>query len=248
MTEKELIAKIQTLNKIKPNKEWAVLIKNEILQTEAGKQEQVGADKSFFERMSRILRFGLNHKYAFSLALSVLAISIFIFNFYLAGNVFSPVQDEIASQEENIIKKEKLALEIKEANERLTELEKAVQENNKQKIKPVINKYQAAVSELAKSLAKESDKDKIKKAVREVKKLEEKEKQIKSLGIELGENIEKDVVLVKLITQQIKDLEKRIEKMSPEDKKLIEEIKNDLIEKKLTDALEKLLILNNNHL
>jgi len=126
----------------------------------------------------------------------------------------------------------------------MDDLTKAAQENDTNKIAPALNEYKASISAVAKNLSNEKDAKKVRELVVQVKQLESKENQIKSLGVELGDNPEKDSVLIQLIQKQITELETKDLPSGSEE--LLESIKTDCANQKFIDALEKILIINAN--
>ena len=84
----------------------------------------------------------------------------------------------------------------------------------------------------------------MKKIVKEVQNIEKKTAEVESLGMVVGENIDLDSALVELIRLQVQDLEKRT--LNQEQIKSIGDIKADIEAGKYSDALEKILELNQN--
>lgn len=245
MTDKELFKKIQILRQIKPREDWVIFVKNQILE-----QEKI-AEKEAFGKWKKIwtgLKFIFSHKYVF--ALSVVLITVIgLFGFALRLGPGDTIK-EIAEEGKTIFltKEEKIKFYLVRADSRLEEIVKKVQENDINDIKeisPIINEYKADVSEAAKILLGEKDKKKIKNSVSEVKKLENKEGLIQSLGIELGENLDKDLALVKLIAEQVKEIEAR-KNLNLEDKQALYQIKDFAEKGYYTEALDLVLLLNNN--
>ena len=113
---------------------------------------------------------------------------------------------------------QKVNYNLNKASQQMDDLTKAVQEKDENKITPVLNDYKASISAAAQSLTSETDKNKIKESVARVKELENKESLIQSLGVVLGENPDKDLALVKLISDQVKELE-AMKDLSPENKR-----------------------------
>jgi len=110
-----------------------------------------------------------------------------------------------------------------------------------------ISEYKSSVDGIVKDLNKEDLKnnpEEMKKIAKQLKDIESKVSEAKSLGIEVSDNYELDLALLKLIKAQVDDLEKRT--LLPEQAKLLEEIKMDINNNKLATALEKILLINNN--
>ncbi len=232
--ETELIQKIKELKGIEPKKEWVFLTKKEIL-----------GDEFSVPRIFRVFENILSYKYALS---SLIVI-------FLAGGVFVSAQQALPGDLLYPIKKatEKARLvfapeeqqpniQLEYANERLESLVKAAKEKKVEKLAPLIEEYQANISEAAKSLG-EVKKTEVKEIVEKTKQIEENKKKAESLGVVIEEPKELNDALAKLVETQIKDLEQN--SLSPEQEKIFEEVRKDYKEGKYSQALEKILILSN---
>ena len=232
--ETELIQKIKELKGIETKKEWVFLTKKEIL-----------GDEFSVPRIFRVFENILSYKYALS---SLIVI-------FLAGGVFVSAQQALPGDLLYPIKKatEKARLvfapeeqqpniQLEYANERLESLVKAAKEKKVEKLAPLIEEYQANISEAAKSLG-EVKKTEVKKIVEKTKQIEENKKKAESLGVVIEEPKELNNALAKLVETQIKDLEQN--SLSPEQEKIFEEVRKDYKEGKYSQALEKILILSN---
>ena len=232
--ETELIQKIKELKGIEPKKEWVFLTKKEIL-----------GDEFSVPRIFRVFENILSYKYALS---SLIVI-------FLAGGVFVSAQQALPGDLLYPIKKatEKARLvfapeeqqpniQLEYANERLESLVKAAKEKKVEKLAPLIEEYQANISEAAKSLG-EVKKTEVKEIVEKTKQIEENKKKAESLGVVIEEPKELNDALAKLVETQIKDLEQN--SLSPQQEKIFEEVRKDYKEGKYSQALEKILILSN---
>ena len=239
MTDKELIKKIKTLNKIEPDKDWVILSKQRILGEEYRKE------KMTWNEFFRILNLFINHKLVFS-SLTLIVILFGVFGFAqnsVPGDLLYPVK-KTAEQTQKVFVDEK-SLNVKIVNNRLEDLEKVAKNNSVKNLPVAINEYQASVSKIASVIVKDeikSNPEEIKKIVKDVKSIENKEKEIKSLGIEIEENIDLDSALVELIKAQVNELEQK--KLLPEQIKALEQIKSDISNGNFSDALEKILLIN----
>lgn len=246
MTEKDLIVKIQTLRQIKPRKDWVVFTKQEIFKNEASESES-----SFISVMIDGIRketeFIFRHKPAFAILTSILVI-MGTFGFAknsVPGDLFYPVRKITEQTQKPFISEKEYNLKI--VNNRLDDLVKIAQNNSTKNLAPAINEYQASVSEVARNLTKKATKNnpaELKNIVQEVKNIEQRTLAIKSLGVEIDENIELDSALVELIALQVQELEKRA--LTAEQIKSIGDIKTDIEAEKYSEALEKILELNQN--
>lgn len=235
MTEKELISKIHKLQDIKPRQEWVFLSKKHIL----GEKELI-TSPSFID----VMRFAFSHKLAFS-SLVVFVALIGIFGFSqnsLPGDTLFAIKK--ATERGLAVFSSEQGFNLKQANKRLDDLCQIAENNQVERLAPAINEYQSSVSEVAKILAKQDNTEKIKELVLEVQKLEEKEKQVKSLGIEIGESIELESVLVQTIMREVEELKDRT--LTEQQQEILAEIEQDCENGDFSQALEKTLMLTNN--
>ncbi len=250
MTEKDLIGKIRILNEIKPNKDWVVFSKNQILNSESFEKKTISNEsfaKTFASEFFIVARFIFGHKYAFASALAVLVL-VGTFGFSLkttpGDTLFSLKKMVEDSQTVFMTNEGKINFSLDQANKRMNDLAVAAKENDTRRLDPAISEYKASMSAVAKNLEGETDKNRIKDVVASVKNLENKEEEIKSLGIELGENIEKDLSLVKLISDQVKEIEARKD-LSSENRARLYQLKEYCATGYFTEALDLILVINN---
>jgi len=233
MTEEKLIRKIKELRQIKPSQDWVFFTKERIL----GEKETV-IGPSFIE----VMRFIFSHKTAFA-TLTVFLVLVGVFGFAqksVPGDTLFVIKKTFEkSQAVFVSEAEKPEYNLEQAKKRLEDLFKIAESNNTKKLAPAINEYQASISKIAESLAEEKDKEKLKKIVLEVQKLEEREERIKSLAVEMGRNIDLDYVLVRTIINHIKDLETRT--LTEEQQELLVEIKEEVEKENFEEALIKSL-------
>lgn len=233
--ESDLIKKIQKLRSIKPRKNWVVLTKNQILGEELA--PEISPKGLPFLGLFR-------YKYAFA-GLAVILILGGTFAFaqkalpgdflYTLKKVAEKTRLSFASEEE------RPNLQLEYANERLENLVKVVEANQVRKLAPIIEEYQANVSEAAKSLTKVKEPD-VKEIVQRTKKIEENKQELKALGIIVGETEEWNNAVAQVVENQIKDLEKS--SLSEKQEEILEEIKIDYENGNYSQALEKILLLS----
>lgn len=233
--ETELIKKIQGLKGIKPRKNWVILTKNQILGEEFSP-----------EVSPRSLPFwGLfQYKYALVSLLVVLMLGgTFAFaQKALPGDLLYTLKRVVEKTRLSLVSEEERPnLQLEYANERLESLVKVVETNQKRKLAPIIEEYQANVSEAAKSLTKVRNLD-VKEIVQKTKQIEENKQKIKALGIIVGETEELDNALAQIVESQIEDLEKR--SLSETQAGLLERAKEDYQEGNYSQALEKIWFLS----
>lgn len=240
MNEKQLIAKIQELRQIKPRQEWVVLVKAQILGNNVAenKWEKDKARNVSILDIFRSLIF--QRRLAYSLAIIVLVIiGMFGFAQYtVPGDLLFPVK--------KITEQSQTPLEI--AISRSDDLVKVAKTNKLQNLPPAIREFQASISQAAKNLTEEVDKKDsraIKEIAFQVKKLEDNKKQLETLGIDLSEaqeTKELNDALAPLVEREIEDLEKAT--LTDDQQKTLDEIKDLYKQGNYSDALEKVLLIN----
>ena len=247
VTEEELIKKIQELRQIQPRKDWVVLTKSQIL----GREKKI--ELTPFSLIDG-LRLFFQYQYKPALV-GVLSILILFGTFTFArnslpGDLLYPIKRITEKSQKPFVPEKEFNIKI--VNNRLDDLASVAQSNSTKNLAPAINEYKASVSEVAKDLAKDETKknpNELKKIVKEIQGIEEKTAKIESLGMVIGENIELDSALVEAISLhvqmlqvQVQDLEKAT--LTQEQIKSIGDIKADIEAGKYSDALEKILKLN----
>jgi len=242
-TEKQLISKLQELRQIKPSNNWVVFTKEQVFRKEETRPEF--SFISFIKEIQKGERFVFQHKPAFAFALSLL-ILIGVFGFAqnsVPGDSLFPLK-KIAEKGTAVFvsEKDQAKHDLEVAGKRLDDLFKIAEENEVKNLAPAINEYKESVSKAAESLA---TMESVKEIVEEIKKLEQKEEEVKSLGIEIGESEELHSALAKIVEAEIEDLEGKT--LSEEKQGILTEVKQDYEAGDYYDALEKILLLINNN-
>ncbi len=227
MTEKELIAKIRELRQIKPNKDWVILTKSQIL----GQEPKM--DLSLFFRRSVWA----------SLTLFIILFLVFIIaQNSLPGDLLYPIK-KITERSQAVFVSEdempKVQLEL--ANKRLEELTKIAETNQVKKLAPAINEFQASISEAAKKIATAKKPD-LKEITKETKKIEEGKQKVEALGIVIGETEELDNTLASIVEREIKELEGR--SLTEAQEEILAQAKENFEAGNYSQAMEKILILS----
>ena len=256
MTEAELIKKLQILKQIQPRKGWVLLTKSRILGEEP-KRNFASLLVSLLSTAGKVsptvgillpFRF-LNFKNYKPVLVTIASLFILISGAFifaqnsLPGDLFYPIKKITERSQKPFVPEKEFNIKI--VNNRLDDLASVAQSNSTKNLAPAINEYKASVSEVAKNLAKDETKknpNELKKIVKEVQSIEKKTAEMESLGMVIGENIELDSALVELIKLQVQDLEKRT--LTQEQIKSIGDIKADIEAGKYSDALEKILEIN----
>lgn len=232
-----LISKLRELRQIKPNRDWVVLTKSQIL----GDYEPQ-TPNNLWEILSRIL---FQPK---PVLVGVLTIFILfgLFGFAqnsLPGDILYPIKKIVEkSQAVFVSEEERPAFQLELANKRLEELNKIAQTNQVQKLAPAIKEVKTSLSEATKNLVKSEKVDK--EAVDKVVSLKENlEKVERTLATKIGdeedeENIEK---WMKEQTENlIEDLENRT--LTEKQEKILAQMKELVEEGKYSEALELYLL------
>jgi len=241
-TEKQLISKLQELRQIKPSNHWVVFTKEHVFGKEKTSPEL--SFISFIKEIQKGERFVFRHKPAFAFALTAV-ILIGVFGF-AQNSVPGEMLFQLKKITENgtavfVSEKDHAKHNFEMAGKRLDDLTKIVQENEVKNLASAINEYQESVFKAAGGLA---EMESVKEIVSEIKKLEEKEEKIKSLGIEIGESEEMHSALAKIVEMEINDLEEKT--LSEEKQEILAEAKQDYEARNYSQALEKILLLTNN--
>ena len=239
MNEKQLISAIKQLKQIKPRKEWAILVKRQLLNS---------------DKVWNILDFlpslVFQRKLAYALATLVfIIVGVFGFAQYtVPGDLLFSVK-RITEQSQTVFMPDQLKYNFEIANKRLQDLTQVVKENRTQNIAAAVSEFKATLSGAAKNLAQNisgSDRNSLKEIAAEVKKLEASKKQLETLGIDLsssqGTN-ELENALASLVGAEITDLEKTT--LTEDQQKELGEIKKLYDEEKFFEALEGILMINN---
>ncbi len=209
MSEKELIAKVKELRRIKPNKEWVVLTKSQILGEE--KKIKLGSfllnqprmliklplmPNEILIKSGRVLRIFFLKPFLKPVYTSLLVLFI-LFGLFgisqnsLPGDLLYPIKKLTEkSQAVFIPEEEKPQVSLELADRRLDELAKIAQTDQVKKLAPAIDEFQESLSEVTRNLSRidatSTDVATIKKVVDKVKKLEEKAKEVKAMGVVIG--------------------------------------------------------------
>jgi len=243
MNKIELENTIRQLKDIKPRQEWASLLKSQILNSAEQKQvitvAEIPAEKiSVMDVISGIFS-QRKLAYAVSTTLVFMVVGVFGFvNYTMPGDIFYPVK-KIVEQTQS-----QTALQI--AYNRSEDLVKVVKENKTQNLTPAITEYQASVSDAVKNLtdalANNNDKDSVGQLLDEVKKLQENQKQLEVLGVNVGNNDEMselDTMLKTIVENQMADFEETT--LTVEQQTKLANVKDLYEQGKYSEALEVML-------
>lgn len=239
MNQKDLINSIKQLKEIKPSREWAVLLKSQIVSESAKKPAKIAAEKAgFFNIVPQLF---LQRKLAYSFAaLIFVVIGLAGFAQYtVPGDLLFPVKKLAEQSEAALTGKTGLKQSAAALNVRVNELAQVAKQGRKDNIPSAISEVNANISELAKNLKDNSidDPTTIKEIAQSLKTLADVS------GTDLTGNPEvKDLYQV-IVEKQIEDLEKTT--LTDEQAESLEEIKDLCWQGKFVEALEKILLINN---
>ncbi|MBI1866400.1 MAG: hypothetical protein HY005_01430 [Candidatus Staskawiczbacteria bacterium] len=254
MHEKQLINKLKEFQQIKPNKDWVVLVKNQIFIAQSPVKGQIKAQKKqtfgFLDFLPALIH---QRKLAYAFA-SLLFIMVGMFGFAqytMPGDaLFSVKKLTEQSQTAFISQENQLKNNFETANRRLDDLTQVVKDNKMQNIAPAIREFQASISEATKNLVgisgmEQKDYKSIKDIAFQIKKIKDNKKELQTLGVDLEDTKEsKDLndALAPLVLREIDDLENTT--LTEDQQKIMQEVKDLYADGKYSDALEGILTIN----
>lgn len=176
MTDKELIQQLKTLKNIKPNKDWAVFLKQEItenkdfcLETHCAEQSKVLPVRTFLSEISEFLS-NIGSSALFKPSFAVIAccgLFLSVFGFAqsaLPGDLFYPAKKITEKIEINLAgAQEKPNVQIAMTNKKIKELNQVVQANLGKNLAPAIQEVEQSAQETAKTIEKLTESVKIAK-------------------------------------------------------------------------------------
>jgi hypothetical protein len=239
LTEKQLISQLRELKIIKPNKEWASLLKSQIL---AEKQVEGGAVSmpAVFAGILNIFSGSVLQKRAvYALAtVALLFVGVLGFAQYtMPGDLFFPLRK--ITEQSAIIGKTTLNQDIAQFNNRINDLAQVSKQGRKDVIPSAINEVKVNASELAKNIKNNS--------VNDPTALKEIATSLKTLadvsGTDLTKNADVQDLYQTVVQNQIEDLKKQT--LTDEQKIELTKIEKLYADGKYSDALEAILLIDN---
>jgi hypothetical protein len=235
MTDQELINQIQSLKGIKPNQNWVVSVKSQILGTSAVLKFNV-----FEEVIARIFQ----PKFAFAPVMAlILLVGIGLAKNSLPGDALYSVKKATEKGESMffVSSQDLPKYKLEMANRRLEELTKIAQINEVERLVPAISAFQSNMNEAASNLTNTQNVD-IKEIVAQTKKIEENKQIVEALGIVIGETDNFDNAMKQLVEREINGLENQI--LNENQQNILLEIKESYEAGNYSQALEKILLIN----
>ena len=226
MNEIKLVRELKKLNQIKPEKQFVLSTKKQIL----------GEDPRFG------LFVNLKPVYAGVFCLFLL-LAIFQVQNALPGESLFYLK-KIAERGQIMFSSEdqKPGLSLLLANRRLADLSFLAEKNKAQRLAPAIDEFKANVNEVVKNLAKVTEINE--KFVAQIRELEETKQEVERVLATKIETQEFDDALADLVQQQIEYLGQRT--LNEEDLEILEQIKELFEKQEYSESLIRILDLNHN--
>lgn len=247
MEKFELENSIRQLKEIKPRQEWVSLLKSQILNPAQASQIVEHTDIFTAERKANIwdLVSGVMHqkKFAYASATFVFLVVAFLgfARYTMPGDVLYPIK-KVAEQQ--------IQTPLKIAYNRSEELMKIVKENKTQNLAPAITEYKASISDAVKNLTNaltaQDDKQAVAQVIAEVKKIQENQMQLETLGVDMGgtdEMSELNEMLSQIVENQIADLSEST--LTDDQLMILSEATSLYEEGSYSEALEKIMEISN---
>jgi len=239
LNEDQIISKLKELKQIKPDSDWVYLTKLDVF----GAQRPKFSFASLINEIKREERFVFSHKMAFS-ALTVFIAVIGVFGFALSSvpgdSLFQLKKMTEYGQLYFVSSANQPKYNLELADKRLNDLTKIAESNKVDKLAPAINEYQESKTNAVKSLIKSVDSGNIEELKSGLQEIEMKENQVKSLGVELGQNEELDKELAPIVKKEI--LERESAGLTEEELEILTNVKSEYEQGNYSKALELLLL------
>lgn len=241
ITQKQLIAQIKGLKEIKPRQEWAFLLKSQILAEKQSSAESFGETRQVkLGIMDIISSVFFQRKMAYSLATLVfLVVGVLGFAQYtMPGDLLFPIKKLAEQSQANLSGKTILNQDVAKLSSRINDLAQVAKLGKSNNVPSVISEISANASELAKSLKGGSaDSATLKEIATSLKVL------ANVPGTDLSQSEDVKGLYETVVSGQIADLEKTT--LTDEQTEILEKAKDLYKQKKYTDALEQILLINN---
>ena len=237
MTENQLIDKIKGLKSIKPDSDWVSLTKSQIFSTEE-------IDKPSLLNSS-LLNFGwiFGHKLAFA-TLGVFAIFIGVFGFAQTSvpgdSLFTLKKIAEQSQTFFVSAKDQPSHNLALANKRLDDLTRIAEGNDVDKLAPAINEYKESVKSVKKAVEGLANTENS-GILNQLAELGQKEQQMKSLGVEIGQDDGLDSVFADIVGKEILLMDEK-EELTEAEVEFLNNLKSEYEQGNYSKALEILLL------
>ena len=236
ITQKKLIESLRQMKEIKPRKEWAVLLKSQILSEQqeiTPIQAQSAGFESFFSNF-----FEKKMGYAFS-AVLLLAIGIFGLSRYaMPGDTLFSVKKIADQSQASLTGQTQLNQDVATLNSRINDLAQITKEGNTANIPPAVSEVSVNVSQLVKNL-----KNNPKQTPQTIKEIASSLKTLADVpGTDLSNNQDVKDLYQAVVQNQIDDLQKTT--LTDDQKKILTTVEDLAKQGKYSEALEKILLIN----
>jgi hypothetical protein len=241
ITQKQLIGQIKQLKEIKPRKEWAVLLKSQILESVVEKETiKVPAPVRKIGIMDVFSSVFFQRKMAYAFA-TLLFVIIGLAGFArntVPGDLLFPVKKLAEQSQAALTGQTGLKQDVATLNSRIADLAQVAKAGRKDNIPSAISEISANASELAKNLKDNPAQDPatIKEIANSLKTLADVP------GTDLSANPEVKDLYQAVVQSQIADLVKTT--LTDEQKNTLTEAQDLYHQGKYSEALEKILLIN----
>jgi hypothetical protein len=243
MNQQQLINSIKELKEIKPRKEWAVLLKSQILQEPAKNKIGNWEIGRLVENCKLIIENSFTRKLAYAFAAFIFVIfGMFGFARYtMPGDLLFPIKKIAEQSQASLTGQTSLKQNVASLNNRINDLAQVAKEGKKDNIPSAISEISANATELAKNLKDNPAKDP--QTIKDIA------KSLKTLadvpGTDLTENPAVKDLYQAVAYAEISDLEKST--LTEGQLTILEHIKDLYSQEKYSDALEEILLINDNN-
>ena len=237
ITEKQLIESLSQLKEIKPRKEWAVLLKSQIL---AEKQAEIKFAKAattsigFMDVLSSVF-FQRKMAYSFAALAFVIVGLIGFAQYTVPGDLLFPVKKISEQSEAALTGQTAQRQNVLTLSNRVNDLAMVAKEGRKDSIPSAISEINAIAKTIKDNPTKDSQT--IKEIASSLKTLSDVP------GADLTTNQDVKDLYQTVVQSQIADLQKTT--LTDEQSKTLAEVEDLYGQGKYADALEKILLINN---
>lgn len=259
MTEQEVIQKLKFLKQIKPNKEWAILAKQEIIDNNSAVISNVETLTITEKFVNIISEFRFNFLKPALAPVVCFGLLFGFFNIYqnaLPGDLLFSAKKITEQAQINLTpEKERSKIELELTTKRWEELVIVANENKGENLASAILEVEQATKKSTDSVAEKKDItiEEAELAIKEVEKIKALENEIKSTGVyadkslieDLEEAIESYYIVrdnKTLAEQEIQDLQNSSFGYTPEQEQQLEEIIQLFEQERYSQALEMILL------
>ncbi|MCX6722529.1 MAG: hypothetical protein NT094_00480 [Candidatus Staskawiczbacteria bacterium] len=251
ITEKQLIEQIKTLKEIQPRKEWAVLLKSQILTEKPAFAESFVETKQIgikvVEQPAKsvgimdILSFIFSQKklaYSFAVILFLIVGTFGFMGYTMPGDLLFPVKKIAEQSQASLTGQTSINQDVAKLNSRINDLSQVAKKGRMDNIPSAISEININAKALAKNL-----KSDLVKNPQTIKEIAVSLKTLANIpGADLSEtpNV-KDLYQI-VVESQIADLQKTT--LTDDQKKVLIDIEELYKQGKYSEALEKILLIN----